>query len=364
MADTYTASLALIKPEIGASRDSWGTKLNENMDTLDQFVAFASPIGMIADFGGPNAPPGWLICDGRLISRTTYSALFAVIGTYWGVGDGSTTFGLPNPNGRSLVGPGTVVDSLGLSYGFSFTEQTGFVSNTIAQANLPNYALYCDVQGNHNHTGADTAAGGHAHTTDVQGNHNHDTGGGGGGASANGDHTHTGYTDTQGNHLHNYVAPLQQAGWFVAGGSGTQLTSNQNLQTDVQGNHAHNVQTYNAGTHTHYLYWDGNHGHNVSYVGDHQHGIYYDGSHAHNVYLNGSGVALEVLSPVLVVTKIIYAGQQATTMVALDAAAVTIEGNAERDELAVIRQELAELRALFAPPGQRRLLSAPSRGPH
>jgi microcystin-dependent protein len=45
----------------------------------------------------------WLKCDGRAISRTTYSALYAVVGTSYGVGDGTTTFNLPNPQGRVLV---------------------------------------------------------------------------------------------------------------------------------------------------------------------------------------------------------------------------------------------------------------------
>jgi len=50
-------------------------------------------------------PDGWLACDraGKTVSRSTYAALFAAIGTTWGVGDGSTTFGLPDPN-RVLIG--------------------------------------------------------------------------------------------------------------------------------------------------------------------------------------------------------------------------------------------------------------------
>tara|TARA_R110000824_G_scaffold400879_1_gene609715 strand:- start:998 stop:1783 length:786 start_codon:yes stop_codon:yes gene_type:complete len=47
---------------------------------------------------------GWLYCDGATISRTTYAALFAQIGTVYGVGDGSTTFQLPDLRGRFLVG--------------------------------------------------------------------------------------------------------------------------------------------------------------------------------------------------------------------------------------------------------------------
>jgi microcystin-dependent protein len=358
MPDTYTPNLNLVLPEIGASRDSWGTKLNANTTTIDQFLGMAMPIGAILDFAGPNAPEGWLICDGRLVSRTTYAALFAVIGTFWGAGDGSTTFALPNTPGRASVGPGTLIDQAGVSYGFSFTETVGFVTNTITQANLPNYALYCDVQGNHNHAGADTPAGGHSHTTDVQGQHNHGTNT----TTESNLHTHYAVTDAQGAHAHNYLQFYEFPGSGV--GSGSPAFANQNAQTDVQGNHAHNVSVgTESAYHVHGIALDGNHAHNISYVGDHQHGIYYDGAHSHNVYLNGSGVALEVLSPILVVTKIIYAGQEATTFVAA-AAVTTIEGFAEQDELAAIRGELAALRALFAPALRQRVLSAPLRGTH
>ena len=54
-----------------------------------------SPLGVILPFGGSVAPKGFLICDGSAVSRTTYADLFAVIGTKFGSGDGSTTFNLP-----------------------------------------------------------------------------------------------------------------------------------------------------------------------------------------------------------------------------------------------------------------------------
>ena len=53
------------------------------------------------------APTGWLICDGLAISRTTYASLFSAIGTLWGVGDGSTSFNLPNLNAAFLRGSGS-----------------------------------------------------------------------------------------------------------------------------------------------------------------------------------------------------------------------------------------------------------------
>jgi microcystin-dependent protein len=58
------------------------------------------PPGMVADFAGPTAPAGWLVANGAAVSRTTYAALFAYIGTYHGEGDGSTTFNLPDYRGE------------------------------------------------------------------------------------------------------------------------------------------------------------------------------------------------------------------------------------------------------------------------
>lgn len=72
------------------------------------------PIGSYIQFAGSQAPEGFLVCNGGEISRTTYSALFAVIGTTYGSGDGSTTFNLPNLTDRFLQGSstsGTVKDA-------------------------------------------------------------------------------------------------------------------------------------------------------------------------------------------------------------------------------------------------------------
>lgn len=73
------------------------------------------PSGTVVDFGGSSAPSGWLLCDGTAVSRTTYAALFGVIGTSYGAGDGSTTFNLPDARGRVSVGQGTHGDVNSLS---------------------------------------------------------------------------------------------------------------------------------------------------------------------------------------------------------------------------------------------------------
>lgn len=65
------------------------------------------PPGSITEFASDTIPTGWLLCDGQAVSRTTYSALFSVIGTTWGVGDGSTTFNVPDFREASPYGVGT-----------------------------------------------------------------------------------------------------------------------------------------------------------------------------------------------------------------------------------------------------------------
>lgn len=83
----------------------------------------AAPVGTIVAFGGTTAPTGWLICDGSAISRTTYADLFAVIGTAYGTGDGSTTFNLPN--GKMPLGTSAPV--IGNGQTISFYDGTSYL---------------------------------------------------------------------------------------------------------------------------------------------------------------------------------------------------------------------------------------------
>lgn len=62
------------------------------------------PSGAYIPYGGSSAPAGWLLCDGSAVSRTTYASLFSAIGTAHGVGDGSSTFNLPDMRGRVPAG--------------------------------------------------------------------------------------------------------------------------------------------------------------------------------------------------------------------------------------------------------------------
>lgn len=65
------------------------------------------PAGVVVDYAGSSAPAGWVMCNGQAISRTAYPSLYAAIGTTYGVGDGSTTFNVPDARGRQTIGAGT-----------------------------------------------------------------------------------------------------------------------------------------------------------------------------------------------------------------------------------------------------------------
>ena len=79
--------------------------------TWTSLSAFAS--GMLMMWTTGTAPTGWLLCNGAAVSRTTYSALFAIVGTTFGIGDGSTTFNLPDYRDRMPIGAGTTYSIAG-----------------------------------------------------------------------------------------------------------------------------------------------------------------------------------------------------------------------------------------------------------
>lgn len=77
---------------------------NAQSDALNTALGTAVQAGDIKFTARTTAPAGWLVANGAAISRTTYAVLFAAIGTAFGTGDGSTTFGLPDLRERVPVG--------------------------------------------------------------------------------------------------------------------------------------------------------------------------------------------------------------------------------------------------------------------
>lgn len=87
----------------------------------------AVPVGAVNTFAMNVPPTGWLACDGSLVSRTTYSSLFNIVGATYGSGDGSTTFKLPDLRGEFVRGWD---DGRGVDTGRGFaTSQSDAIRN-------------------------------------------------------------------------------------------------------------------------------------------------------------------------------------------------------------------------------------------
>ena len=95
------------------------------------------PTGVINPWAGVAASPptGWLLCDGTAVSRSTYSTLFGIVGTAYGVGDNSTTFNLPNLKGKVPVG----LDSTQTEFD-TRGETGGAKTHTLTLAETPSHS--------------------------------------------------------------------------------------------------------------------------------------------------------------------------------------------------------------------------------
>ena len=102
-----TATTLATARNIQVSGDVTGTASfdgSANINIAATLVAQAVPAGSVFNFAASTAPTGYLECSGAAVSRATYAALFAVTSTTFGVGDGSTTFNLPNLRGEFVRG--------------------------------------------------------------------------------------------------------------------------------------------------------------------------------------------------------------------------------------------------------------------
>jgi microcystin-dependent protein len=134
-----------------------GDMLRRNFDAV---LAEANPIGVLKPWAGASGNPipiGWLLCDGRAVNRAQYQQLFATIGTTYGVGDGSTTFNLPDLRGRTPFGQDAAQTE------FATIGQTGG-TKTMSSGDLAVHAhTISDPQHNHVNAGHSHVVNSHAH---------------------------------------------------------------------------------------------------------------------------------------------------------------------------------------------------------
>lgn len=107
----------------------------------------SEPAGIVLPFAGSTAPQGYLLCDGSAVSRDTYSALFAVIGTTYGAGDESTTFNVPNISGRVV---------LGVSQSHALGTTGGEATHVLTEQELPAHSHTVPAHGHGNDISAKT----------------------------------------------------------------------------------------------------------------------------------------------------------------------------------------------------------------
>jgi len=221
------------------------------------------PIGTILPYGGASSPnSSWLLCYGQAVSRSTYSSLYAILGDLYGVGDGSTTFNLPDLRGRVPVGndamggtasnrmqrsttlttssgsaSGTVGSAAGLSIGMRITNPNVTAGTTITAISGTTITMSANATGNGTNIasrfsmlandaqvlgaagGADTVAlvtdqmPQHAHTVGIGGANTNFSPAAGGGIGTTATTQDTG--NTGGNQAHSNVQPSQVTNFII-----------------------------------------------------------------------------------------------------------------------------------------------------
>lgn len=166
---TTTPNVGLCKPSNGEA--AWTNAINDNWTILDNRLV---PPGAVMFYAAATPPNGWYACDGSAKNRITDAALFAVISTTYGAGDGATTFNLPDARSRSVVaagqGTGLTLRNLAATGG----EETHALTVTEMPAHMHTFSAVQNV------SGAVAAAAGGAGNKGVSSSNTGSTGGNGG----------------------------------------------------------------------------------------------------------------------------------------------------------------------------------------
>lgn len=125
-------TIATLKATLGLATVAFSGSYNDLSNT-----PAGIPSGSLFAYGGSSAPAGYVMANGQAISRTTFATLFGVYSTTYGVGDGSTTFNVPDLRGRSIYGAdnmGGASASNRLQISTNLTTTSGSTAATVASA--------------------------------------------------------------------------------------------------------------------------------------------------------------------------------------------------------------------------------------
>lgn len=118
-------------------------ELSDSSETTLHSHAVIVSTGSIIIWTTDTAPTGWLLCYGQAVSRTTYATLYAVVSTTFGVGDGSTTFNLPDMRGRVPLGQddmgGSSANRVTNAQADSIGGAAGAETHTLTEAEMPEH---------------------------------------------------------------------------------------------------------------------------------------------------------------------------------------------------------------------------------
>jgi microcystin-dependent protein len=173
-------------------------------------VLGVSAIGEIKMWPVATPPTGCKLCDGSTVSRTAYPALFAVIGTTFGAGDGSTTFNLPDFRERFPAGVGGGFDLAETGNGAITTSSNGAHTHTVT---VDGHVLTINEIPAHSHSTFNAANLNYGGSGAMAGNAQSGQTGSIGGGQA---HNHTASTASNGAHTHTATAiPPYLAVYFI-----------------------------------------------------------------------------------------------------------------------------------------------------
>lgn len=250
--DNATNSIVQQNCEIRRANDNEqdGTRINALLlkQIIDE-INNNTPIGVIHEYAGVQAPAGYLFCKGQAVSRSTYADLFRVIGTTYGSGDGSTTFNLPNLCGRIPAG----IDDADSDFN-ALGKKGGSKTHTLTVEQMPSHT---HIQNTHTHSvsGTSQSAGAHTHSAS---------------SNSTGSHTHTlsGTAASAGAHSHN-VAAMTANKHKISGSISTSSYSSGSGYTIYGGM----VVSESAGAHSHTISGTAASG----------------GAHSHTITVNSNG---------------------------------------------------------------------------